>query len=101
LLFSERCNNLLNGKKTSDGNRSRLQIIAEILTQLRMPGGKANIMSHCNMSTAQSGQYLNLMTSSNLIQMGAYAGKVTYERTEAGLEFLEVSCQLCSCGRLT
>ena len=81
---------MLNLRKVSDGNRGRLQIIAEILTQLRMPGGKANIMSHCNMSTAQSGQYLNLMTSSNLIQMGAYAGKVMYQRTEAGLAFLEL-----------
>ena len=81
---------MLNVAKVSDGNRSRLQIIAEILSKLRIPVGKANIMSHCNMSTAQSGQYLNLMTSSNLIQMGADAGKVTYQRTEAGLEFLEL-----------
>ena len=81
---------MLNVEKVSDGNRGRLQIIAEILTQMRIPVGKANIMSHCNMSTAQSGQYLNLMTSSNLIQTGANAGKVTYRRTEAGLEFLEL-----------
>ena len=81
---------MLSVTKVSEGNRSRLQIIAEILRQLRMPVGKANIMSHCNMSTAQSGQYLNLMTSNNLIQMGAYAGKVTYQRTETGLEFLEL-----------
>jgi predicted transcriptional regulator len=81
---------MLNVRKVSEENRSRLQIIAEILRQLRIPVGKANIMSHCNMSTAQSGQYLNLMTSSNLIQMGAYAGKVTYQRTDAGLEFLEL-----------
>ena len=90
LLFSEGCYNMLNVKNTSDGNRSRLQIIAEILTQVRIPVGKANIMSHCNMSTAQSGQYLNLMTSSDLVRMGAYAGKVTYQRTEVGLEFLEL-----------
>jgi predicted transcriptional regulator len=81
---------MLNVSKVSDHNRSRLQIIAEILRQLRIPVGKANIMSHCNMSTAQSGQYLNLMTSSNLIQMGADAGRVTYQRTETGLEFLEL-----------
>jgi predicted transcriptional regulator len=80
---------MLNVTKVSDGNRSRLQIIAEILRQLRTPVGKANIMSHCNMSTAQSGQYLNLMRSSNLIRTGAYAGKVTYQRTEAGMKFLE------------
>jgi predicted transcriptional regulator len=48
------------------------------------------MMSHCNMSTAQSGQYLNLMRSSDFIQMSAYAGKVTYQRIEAGLEFLEL-----------
>jgi predicted transcriptional regulator len=81
---------VLNVRKSSDGNRGRLQIIAEILTQLRIPVGKANIMSHCNMSTAQSGQYLNLMASSNLVRMDACAGKVTYQRTEAGLEFLEL-----------
>lgn len=81
---------MLNARKVSEENRGRLQIIAEILRQLRIPAGKANIMSHCNMSTAQSGQYLNLMASSNLIQMGAYAGKVTYQRTETGLEFLEL-----------
>jgi predicted transcriptional regulator len=81
---------VLNVKKVSDGNRSRLQIIAEILTQVRIPVGKANVMSNCNMSTAQSGQYLNLMTSSNLVRMGASAGKVTYQRTETGLEFLDL-----------
>jgi predicted transcriptional regulator len=85
---------MLNVRKVSDGNRSRLQIIAEILRQLRIPVGKANIMFHCNMSTAQSRQYLNLMTSSNLIRMGAYAGKVTYQRTEAGLEFLELYAKM-------
>lgn len=90
LLFSERCYNLFNGKKTSDGNRGRLQIIAEILSQVRIPVGKANIMSHCNMSTAQSGQYLNLMASSNLVRLGAYGGRVMYQRTEVGLEFLEL-----------
>jgi predicted transcriptional regulator len=81
---------MLNVRKESDGNRSRLQIIAEILRQLRIPVGKSNIMSICNMSTVQSGQYLNLMTLGNLIRSGVYAGKVTYQRTEAGLEFLEL-----------
>ena len=80
---------MLNVRKASDGNRGRLQIIAEMLRQLRIPAGKANIMSHCSMSTAQSGQYLNLMRSSDLIQMGACAGKVTYQRTESGREFLK------------
>ena len=33
-----------------DTNRSKLEIIAEILRKLRMPTGKTNIMSHCNMN---------------------------------------------------
>lgn len=74
----------------SDTNRSRLEIIAEILRKLRMPTGKTNIMSHCNMNTAQSQGYLNLMRSNDLIQIGAIAGRVTYQRTEAGREFLEL-----------
>ena len=81
---------MLNVRKVSDGNRSKLEIIAEILTQLRIPIGKANIMSHCNMSTAQSGEYLNAMTSSKLVQVCARAGKVEYQRTDVGLEFLEL-----------
>jgi len=74
----------------SDTNRNKLEIIAEILRKLRMPTGKTNIMSHCNMNTAQSQGYLNLMRSNALIQIGAIAGRVTYQRTEAGREFLEL-----------
>jgi predicted transcriptional regulator len=36
-----------------DRNRSRFEIIAEILRKLREPSGKTSIMSHCNMSSAQ------------------------------------------------
>ena len=63
--------------------------MAEILRQLRIPTGRTNIMSHCNMSSTQSGQYLNLMGSNDLIRIDAIAGRVTYQRTEAGREFLE------------
>jgi len=77
-------------KKVFDGNRSKFEIIAEILKQLRMPTGRSNIMSHCNMSSMQSGQYLNLMRSNDLIRTGAIAGKVTYQRTDAGRVFLEL-----------
>ena len=81
---------MLKVREIFDGNRSRLQIISEILRELRAPTGKASIMSHCNMSTAQSGQYLNLMRSSDLIWMDASAVKITYRRTEGGREFLEL-----------
>lgn len=81
---------MLRIKKTFDMNRNRFEIIAEILRQLRIPTGKTNIMSHCNMNTAQSGQYLTLMKSSELIRKDAIAGRVTYQRTNTGREFLEL-----------
>jgi predicted transcriptional regulator len=75
--------------KPSIGNRNKLQIMAEILGKLREPVSKANIMFHCNMSSLQSGQYLNLMGSSDLVRKDAMAGKVTYQRTETGRKFLD------------
>jgi len=74
--------------EVSDGNRSRFEIMAEILRQVRVPVGRTNIMSHCNMSSAQAEQYLSFMRSSDLIRLDAMAGKMTYQRTEAGREFL-------------
>jgi predicted transcriptional regulator len=75
-------------RKISDRNRSRFEIIAEILRELRKPTCKTNIMSQCNMSTTQSGEYLSFMKTNDLIRMDKMARKVTYQRTEAGREFL-------------
>jgi len=38
----------------------------------------------------QSGNYLTLMKSNDLVRMNAIEGKVTYQRTETGREFLEL-----------
>jgi predicted transcriptional regulator len=81
---------MLRMRKVSDGNRSKFEIIAEILRQLCKPTSRTNIMSQCNMSSAQSGQYLNLMTSNDLIRIDAIAGKMKYQRTDTGREFLEI-----------
>ena len=80
---------MLRTRNVSDRRRSRFEILAEILRDLREPTCWTNIMSHCNMSSAQSGRYLNLLRSSDLIQIQVAAGKVTYQRTEAGREFLK------------
>jgi predicted transcriptional regulator len=81
---------MLRIKKRSERNRGRLEIIAEILTELREPAGRTNIMSQCNMSGAQSGQYLHFMKSKDLILKNAARGRATYQRTEVGLKFLEI-----------
>jgi len=80
---------MLRTRNVSDRNRSRFEILAEILRKLRIPICWTNIMSHCNMNSKQSGQYFNLLKSSDLIKMQVAAGKVTYQRTEAGREFLK------------
>jgi predicted transcriptional regulator len=81
---------MLRMREVSDRNRSRFEIIAKILSELRKPTGRTNIMSHCNMSSMQSGEYLSLMKSNDLVRIDIVAGKVTYQRTEAGREFLKV-----------
>jgi predicted transcriptional regulator len=73
-----------------DRNRSRFEIITEILRKLRKPSGKTNIMSHCNMSSAQSGRYLDFMESIDLLRTDMIAGKVTYQKTEVGRDYLEL-----------
>ena len=81
---------MLRMKKPSNRNRSRFEIIAEILRKLREPTCMSNIMSHCNLSSTQFGQYLNFMKSRDLIRTNATARKVTYNRTENGREFLKL-----------
>ena len=81
---------MLRMREVSDRNRSKFEIIAEILSELRKPTGRTNIMSHCNMSSMQSGEYLSLMKSNDLIRIDTIAGKVTYQRTGAGREFLKI-----------
>ena len=80
---------MLRTRNVFDRNRSRFEIIAEILGDLRKPTCWTNIMSHCNMNSKQSKQYLNLLKSSDLVQIQGAAGKVTYQRTEAGRKFLK------------
>ena len=66
---------MLNMRKVPDGNRSKLEIIAQILREVRLPAGKTCIMSHCNMSFAQSGNYSRLMKSNDLVHVGCECGK--------------------------
>lgn len=77
-------------RNATNGNRGKFEIVAEILTQLNQPTGKTNLMSQCNMNSAQSGLYLTFMKTNGLIQKDTMAGKTTYQRTETGREFLKI-----------
>jgi predicted transcriptional regulator len=80
---------MLRTGKISEGNRNKFEIIAEILRELHPPKGKTRIMTHCNMSFTQSGQYLDLMMSKSLIRTDTTPGKTTYRVTETGRQFQE------------
>jgi len=80
---------MLNPRKVLDRYRSKFEILAEILKNLREPTCWTNIMSQCNMSSKQSGRYLSLLRSSDLVRIDTTTQKVTYQRTEAGQEFLK------------
>ena len=73
----------------SEGNRSKLDIMAKTLREVKNPTGITDILSSCNMNSKQSGYYLEIMKSSDLIEMNATAGIVRYCRTETGQEFLK------------
>jgi predicted transcriptional regulator len=81
---------MLRTENAADRNRSRFEIIAEILRHLREPACWTNVMSHCNMNSRQSGQYLSLLRSNDLIQMDTAHGKTKYQRTETGRQFLKI-----------
>ena len=75
-------------RKVFNRNRSRFEIVAEILKIMRVPTSRAHIMIQCNMSSAQSGQYLGFMESSELVRTDTVAGRVMYQKTDFGREFL-------------
>jgi predicted transcriptional regulator len=87
--ISGRWYGMIRTENVADRNRSRFEIIAEILRNMREPTCWTNVMAHCNMSSRQSGQYFGLLKSSDLIQKDTATGKAKYQRTEAGRKFLK------------
>lgn len=80
---------MLKIRRFSDRNRSTFDIVAKILREVQEPTGITDIISNCNMNFKQSGYYLGFMISSDLVETNAIAGRVRYQRTETGQEFLE------------
>lgn len=68
--------------------RSRLEIIAVVLRTLRKPTCKTIIIRRCNLGFKQSEEILGLMRMNDLVRMSLTAGKVMYQRTETGRQFL-------------
>ena len=68
-------------------NRSRTQIIAEILSLCREPQTKTRVMYQTNLSTRMLKEYLASLLSNGLLEI--HHSKIKYATTQQGLKFLE------------
>jgi predicted transcriptional regulator len=68
--------------------RSRLRIIADILSQAQRPVKKTHIMHECNLSFKQLKHYLRLLMKKGLIRRRADAEVIIYQTTTNGREYL-------------
>ena len=80
----------MDDRKWPEGRRSQIQIIAEILSLLRLSEvGKTEIMYTVNMSYFQVQRYLNLMLELGLVDTHENEHHmVFYQITKKGLEIL-------------
>ena len=68
--------------------RDKLVIMAEIMDIARNGALKTQIMYRANLSFSQLGEYLKLLTTTNLLAKTACNGKEVYRATEKGKDFL-------------
>jgi predicted transcriptional regulator len=68
-------------------NRSRTQIMAEILNLCREPQTKTRVMYKTNLSTMMLKEYLSFLQLSGLLEI--HHSRSKYAATEKGLKFLE------------
>lgn len=68
-------------------NRTRIEIIYEMLSVCLTPTSKTHIMYRCNMSLEQLNRYLDLLVSSILLRHSPKERK--YQTTEKGKEFIK------------
>lgn len=80
---------MLRISKFDGRRRGKVEIIAEILTNVRKPAKKTQIMYECNLSFRQLKEYLSFMGRRGLVRANAEEGTVTYKITDAGRSFLD------------
>jgi len=74
--------------------RDKLSIIAEIIDIAKEGALKTQIMYRANLSFAQLGEYLTIMSSTDLLEKFNDSGREVYGATEKGLNFLERHSEL-------
>jgi len=79
---------MLRISKFDGRRRGKVEIIAEILMNVRKPAKKTQIMYECNLSFRQLRDYLRFVSGRGLVRANAGDGTVTYKITDAGRSFL-------------
>lgn len=75
--------------ESSPKRRDKLVIMAEILGIAQKGTSKTHIMFKANLSFSQLKQYLTLLLNTGLLEKLTNDGKVVFETTPKGLEFIE------------
>jgi predicted transcriptional regulator len=76
-------------KQFSEGRRSRLDVIADILDTSLSGVKKTHLMYHCNMSFAQLEKYLNLILKRRLIMVEDNGPRLFFKTSGKGKRFLK------------
>ena len=74
------------------GNRSRTEIVGNILDAANGGATKTKIMYKAFLSYAQLKEYLSVLSENNLIEY--HEGTQTYKTTEKGLNFLKMNNEI-------
>ena len=75
-------------KRKGRKRRDRLYIMAEILKMAKNGSLKTHLMYGANLSFAQLTDYLSFLIATELLKTVQRGGKLVYETTSKGLEFL-------------
>ena len=75
--------------ENSSKRRDKLIIMSEIIEITKKGTSKTQIMFKANLSFSQLQQYISLLVNTGLIEENANDGRVIFQATPKGFEFLE------------
>jgi predicted transcriptional regulator len=78
----------------SSKRRDKLVIMSEIVAIAKKGTSKTQIMFKANLSFSQLNQYLTLLSNTGLLQKNAFKGKVIFQATPKGLDFMDKQQQV-------
>jgi predicted transcriptional regulator len=75
--------------ENSSKRRDKLIIMSEIIEITKKSTSKTHIMFRANLSFTQLNQYISLLVDTGLIEKNMDDGRMAFQATPKGLEFLE------------